>query len=296
MNNLLFTDLTDRSLISLSGPDTLTFLQGIVTNDVNRLSPEQALYSAILTPQGKFLDDFFLFQIEDRIYLDCSATRQDSLLKKLSLYRLRAAVEIEPADGLAIAALFSNGESDDPGEKREPGFACPIEEGLAFVDPRDKRLGARIVAPCGTFTNMAKKKSWQAVDSERYREVRLALAVAEGPDEIVPEKAYPMDFALDALNAISFTKGCYVGQEVTARMKARDLVKRRPVGFRLENASVTPGSAVSQDGKSIGEIRSVAGDHVLALISNEVAESDLDPQTENGETLTPIRSSQSGGA
>ncbi len=260
---MLIARLEDRSVFTLSGEDTLTFLQGIVTNDVDILKDGDPCYTALLSPQGKFLDDFFLVADEDRIIADCNRDRRDALIRRLSMYKLRADVLIEPADDLAVYALFSAEAEDIP----------DFDATISYVDPRHPALGKRIILPEAGSDALISRIDANQVSNDIYREFRLGQAIPEGTTEIEPEKAYPLEFGLEKLNGISFSKGCYVGQEVTTRMKIRKLVKRQPaVIANPDKITIETGDAVSLGGKKIGEIRSAAGAYAVALIENAAAE------------------------
>src|SRR6201996_1888793 len=188
----------DRGIIALSGPDTRVFLQGLITNDIGLLTPDKPIYAALLTPQGKILFDFLIADDgAGTLLLDCLATSRDALVKRLSIYRLRSKVEIAPCDELAVFASWD-------------GSPLP---GISFDDPRLTALGRRSTAP--------------KADGQRgYLAHRLSLGIPEAAD-FGSDKMFALDAGLDELHAIAFDKGCYVGQELTARMKHRGTARKR---------------------------------------------------------------------
>ncbi|MGN6514606.1 MAG: CAF17-like 4Fe-4S cluster assembly/insertion protein YgfZ [Rhizomicrobium sp.] len=218
--------LEDRAIIALSGPDARSFLQGLITNDVDRLGPDKPLYAALLTPQGKVLFDFFLVDDgEGGILLDCWAPLHDALLKRLTMYRLRAKVQIAPRDDLAV---FANWD----------GSMLP---GISFADPRLAALGRRSIGPKADAAN-------------GYLAHRLALGVPEGAD-FGSDKTFALDAGLDELHGVAFDKGCYVGQELTARMKHRGTARKRILPIEsVDKSALTVGSAVRANGQAIGEV------------------------------------------
>src|SRR5690348_8047791 len=204
--------LQDRAIIALSGPDTRGFLQGLITNDVDELAPDKPLYAALLTPQGKILFDFLLVDGgEGTVLVDCWAPARDALIKRLTLYRLRAKVEIAPRNDLAVFASWD-------------GDTLP---GLVFSDPRLAALGRRSFAP-------------NAAGPGEYLAHRLALGIPEAAD-LGSDKTFALDAGLDELHGVAFDKGCYIGQELTARMKHRGTARKRILP--VESADKSPLSA-----------------------------------------------------
>lgn len=223
--------LTDRAVIALSGPEAKSFLQGLVTNDVTNIAPDRPAYGALLTPQGKILFDFLVYSNADDILIDCRKTAREALIKRLSMYKLRAKVALAARDDLAVAL-------DGP------------------PDPRLAALGPRGIIPAGTGEP----------GDEAYLTRRLELGVPEGED-FGSDRMFAMDAGLAELHAISFTKGCYVGQELTARMKHRGKDRKRllPVA-RTDGGSMTKDTPVAMGDAEIGSVTSSYGARGFALI------------------------------
>ena len=234
--------LDDRAVISLSGPQARPFLQNLVSNDVEKLSPGRGLYAALLSPQGKIGFDFFLVEGDGAILLDAAAASRYALLKKLKLYRLRSKVEIDARDGLGVFAALT-------------GDA--VRRAVSFPDPRHPELPPRSI---GAAAEMPAELPGAAA----YHELRLELGVPEDGD-FGFEKIFALDGGLDELNAISFEKGCYVGQELTARMKHRATSRKRPVLAVTDGALPPPGTAVTQSAE-IGEIIAAHGQRGFASV------------------------------
>ena len=235
--------LSDRAVISLSGPEARGFLQNLVTNDLEKLEPGRGLYAALLSPQGKIGFDFFLVEGEGALLLDVAAAARDPLLKKLKLYRLRAKVEITPREELGVYAGLT-GEA--------------VRRAVSFIDPRDPALPARSI---GAVAEMPAGLP----GPESYHDARLALGVPEGGD-FGFEKIFALDGGLDELHAVSFEKGCYVGQELTARMKHRATSRKRPIRVSASQDLPPPGTPLSREGGDIGEIIAVYGTHGFASV------------------------------
>lgn len=234
--------LTDRAVISLSGPEARDFLQNLVSNDVEKLTPGHGLYAALLSPQGKIGFDFLLVEGDGAILLDVAAQARDALLKKLKLYRLRAKVEIEARDQLGVYAALAG----HPHNRPTPYAGSAV----TFGDPRlDGSRGAGLPArSIGALQEMPAGLPGPAA----YHALRLELGVPEGSD-FGFEKIFALDGGLDELHAVSFDKGCYVGQELTARMKHRATSRKRPVLATAAGDLPPPSTAVTQGG-DIGEI------------------------------------------
>jgi folate-binding protein YgfZ len=246
---LLASLFQDRSVIALKGPDTRDFLQGLVTNDVTECTESNAVYAALLTPQGKILFDFFIVERGGRFLFDCAASQANDLMRRLTLYRLRAKIDIVREPGFAVAALWN-----DQGSVSAAGRA------LAYADPRLPALGLRAIGPRPEL-----QTALSGIPAGDYRRHRLRLGVPDSAD-IPPDSVLALDSGLEELNGVSFNKGCYVGQEVTARMKHRATARRRFVIAETEGALPPPGTALEAQGRDIGAIATGVDGQALALV------------------------------
>ena len=241
--------LADRAILSVSGAEARSFLQGLITNDIEAVKPGHPIYAALLTPQGKILFDFLIFEQDGVLLLDVAASQRDALQKRLTMYRLRAKIDIAVRDDLAVVADWS----------------------AAGSDPRNSALGSREIVSTGT-----------AEGSDDYLAHRLSLGIPESTD-FGQDRMFALDADLDELHGVAFDKGCYVGQELTARMKHRGTARKRLLPIEtLEGVPLAAvGSAIAAGGRDIGEISSVYGARGFALIR-------LDRLDEAGDAATQV--------
>lgn len=283
--------LEHRGVLRIGGADRRGFLQGIVSNDVERVTPERAVWAAFLTPQGKFLHEFTLGEANERFLLDCEAGRAADLLRRLKLYKLRAQVTLEPAEDLAVAAAFGPGALEKLGLPAEPGRARPFAGGLACVDPRLAVLGARIIVPRGDAEKALTDAGFAPGTLADYDAVRIAAGVPDGSRDLEVEKATLLESGFDELNGIDWGKGCYMGQELTARMRYRGLTKKRLIPVEIAGPAPAAGTAITRDGKEAGELRTAVarngGSLALALLRLEALQDDVSLMA--GDAMVTVR-------
>jgi tRNA-modifying protein YgfZ len=225
--------MSDRHVFRLSGPDTRDFLQGLVTNNVNKIDTG-LVYAALLTPQGKYLADFFLAAGGADVLLDADATQADALRQRLSMYKLRADVTI-----------------DDSGLHMHRGLGPVPADG--FADPRHPALGWRAYRPDA-----------QSDDDADWTALRVAHLIPESGTELTPD-TFILEAGFEALNGVDFRKGCYVGQEVTARMKHKTTL-RKGLAQVVIKGDAAPGTEITVDGKVAGTVLSRAKDRAIAYL------------------------------
>lgn len=231
--------LKDHTVVEVSGPDARAFLQGLVTNDVTRVAADRAVYAALLTPQGKIIHDFIVAAAPDgALWLDCVKANAADLAARLKKYKLRAKVAIAERLDLHVVSIT----------ERVAG---------AFADPRLAALGFRLIT--------ATPANAQG-DDRAYRERRLALGVPDSAIDIPPETFFPLDCNFEELHGIDFDKGCYVGQELTARMKHRATARRRMLPVESDHPLPPPGAVLKSGSSDIGELRGSIGRRGLALV------------------------------
>jgi folate-binding protein YgfZ len=283
-----FVVLEDRGVLAVSGPERRSFLQGLISNDSERVTPEAARWSALLTAQGRYLHDFILADAGEAIWLDAERARLADLRRRLLMYRLRARVSLDERADLAAAAVWGANAAVVLGLPEEPGAARPFAGGLALVDPRLAALGARVLVPREAMRPALAALGLIEADFASYDRLRLALGVPDGSRDLIPEKSLLLESGFDELHGIDWNKGCYIGQELTARTKYRGLVKRRLFPVRIEGPTPEPGTPVLAEGREAGEMRSARDGLALALLRLE-AVSESRPLTAGAAVLTPVR-------
>jgi folate-binding protein YgfZ len=271
MANRFYLVLEDRGVLTVAGEDRRTFLQGLISNDVNKAAADRAVYASLLTPQGRFLHDFFIVEMNEALTIDAEGARLDDLRRRLSLYRLRAKVTLAPLADHVVVALFGPEALETLGLVDEPGRAEPYADGVAFVDPRLAALGARAIVPRAALDRIS-AAGFAPATRDAFEDMRLALGVPDGSRDLPVEKALLLENGFDEMHGIDWTKGCYVGQEVTARMKYRSLVRKRLTPVRIDGAAPPPDTPVLLDGEEAGEMRSAFGNRGLALLRLDVME------------------------
>ena len=237
--------LPDRSVIVIAGADRVAFLQGLVSNDVSGAVPGRAVWAALLTPQGKWLADFFILAQDGELLLDAERAQADMLVGHLSRFRLRSKVTLQHAGAaFAVHVAWNGRPADAPGLVLAP-------------DPRLAEAGWRVLArgPVGANATAA---DWNAH--------RLALGLPDGSADMEAGKSVLLEAGFDELNGVSWSKGCYMGQELTARTKYRGLIKRRLIPVAIEGPPPPPGTPVLRDGADAGTMRSSQDGRGLATL------------------------------
>jgi folate-binding protein YgfZ len=284
-----FITLPERGLLVVAGEDRVAFLQGLVSNDVAKVTEQRAVHAALLTAQGRYLHDFFIHAAGETLVLDCEAARLPDLQRRLSLYRLRAKVTIAPDTlGRAVFAGFGDGAATALGLPDEAGAATQFAGGAAFVDPRLAALGIRVVAPRDAAASALREAGFAPGEFADWDRLRLAQGIPDGSRDLPVEKAILLESGFDELNGVDWSKGCYIGQELTARTKYRGLVKKRLMPVAIDGVMPAPGTIIRLGEAEAGEMRSGRDGIALALLRLEAVANGgrLDA---DGTAVTPLR-------
>ena len=220
--------LEKRGVILVSGEDAKDFLQNIITNDINKVSNKNSVFAALLTPQGKYLHEFFVIQNNKGYLLDCSENFTKELIKDLSKYKLRSKVEIEDFSSEFVIGVINDSKFKElQDELNSNENTITYRDTPIFLDPRNKKLGARIISNLEKLYLTIKKLNLSIIDSKEYFSLAHKLGVPEKGLLNLKEQLFGLEANFETLQAIDFKKGCFVGQENTARMKLKNKLRRR---------------------------------------------------------------------
>ncbi|GGF58492.1 glycine cleavage system protein T [Terasakiella brassicae] len=262
--SLSYCKLPNRAVLKIEGEDRLDFLQGLISNDINKVTATDGIYAAFLTPQGKFLCDFFIAQENDALLLDIDAEAMPAFKKKLMMYKLRANVAI--ADVSAQYDVFA-------------AFGDKTTQSGVFADPRLEEAGYRAILPNGQDIENA-----EPVPFETYELMRIQLGLPDGGRDMTVEKSILLENGFDELHGVDWNKGCYMGQELTARTKYRALIRKRLFPVMIEGDLPAPGTEITSGDKVVGEIHSGIQNMALATLKLDALDDEL---SANGAKLTP---------
>jgi tRNA-modifying protein YgfZ len=243
--------LPDRGVVSVTGPDAIKLLHGLVTNDAGLLEQQPAIFAGLLSPQGKILFDFFIVKTPDGALLDVARDQAAALVKRLTMYKLRAAATIaDVSTDYGVVAVF--------------GDDAQFENGLVYPDPRLPALGLRAIVAAGDAIAATS-------DAAEYLVFRVGLGVPEGGRDYAFGEAFAHEALFDQLHGVSFTKGCYVGQEIVSRMEHRGTARKRVVPVNADGP-LAEGAPLLAGDVEIGRVGSVAGARGLAMLRLDRAE------------------------
>ncbi len=263
---ICFAHLPHRAVLSLTGEDVLSFLQGVITGEVEELPRQKWLYAALLTPQGKLLFDFLLQKESDDggvVRLECERARRDELAKRLGFYRLRAKVEIAACEEDTVVVWREDGGTLPEGWDKEMGEERGVTGG---PDPRLGALGERYIGDVDAMRAHLMKAGFQEVESHRYERYRMERGVGEGAADLAPEGIFPMEGNLDLLKGVDFHKGCFIGQEVVSRTWRKGTARKRLIPVVSEQELPESGSDIRVGEAHLGSLCSVMDGCGLALV------------------------------
>ena len=246
--------LEDRGLISITGDDARNFLQNIITNDIERVNNSCSIFSALFTPQGKYLFEFFLIQSKDGFLLDCDGKATNEIISYLTKYKLRSKIKIKDKSSEYIVGIVSE-EKFNEIQKNENKQTDNIEyrNSLIFIDSRNKKLGARILSTLEKLHLTIKKLELKIVKTEIYYKEAHTLGVPIKGVENLKEQLFGLEANFEELRAIDFKKGCYIGQENTARMKLKKKLRRKLMSIKC-NSILKIGDEIKYNSFVIGKI------------------------------------------
>ena len=246
--------LENRGLISIIGEDAREYLQNIITNDIDKVSRSSSIFSALLSPQGKYLFDFFVIKNDRGYLLDCDGNSVKSLIDNLSKYKIRSKVEIKDISSSNVVGIihYENFKMIQK-ELNKQTFTLHFRDSPIFVDPRDSDLGARIISPLEKLYLTIKKLNLKIVENNSYIKKAFLKGIPVEGLMSLQNQLFGLEINFEKLNAIDFKKGCYVGQENTARMKLKNKIRRQLMSIKTKK-SVKIGDEIKYNDNVIGKI------------------------------------------
>ena len=260
--------LEDRGLLYINGDDAKEFLQNIITNNIENISEDRSCFSALLTPQGKYLYDFIIIKHKLGYFLDCEKKIVENLYKQLNLYKLRSKVDIlNLSNEFVVANLTKEKFLELENSKDEVGFTIKFREDPILLDPRSDKLGARLVINLEKLYLSIKKLGLNVSDASEYYNHSHELGIAQIDTNNLQNKLFGIECNFEELNGIDFRKGCYVGQENTARIKLKDKLNKRLFAVKVQEGEITS-DEITSDNKNIGKLL-INNENPFALLKLE---------------------------
>lgn len=276
MSELRVIPLQHRTVIKLEGEDLIPFLQGVVTQDVTKVTSENSVWSALLTAQGKFLHEFFItLNSQGGLFIDCEKDRAPDLLRRLKLYKMRSKASLDlTGDEYTVVAIIGENLAQALHLEDKKGASRNSQNSTIYMDPRHLKLGARAIVLTDQLSAFIEVYKLQNATLEEYDNLRISLGIPDGSRDLEVEKSILLENGFNELGAIDWDKGCYIGQELTARTKYRALIKKRLVPVTLTGPTPEIGTDITLNGKNVGILRSVYGQAGLATLRIDAIGSD----------------------
>ena len=247
--------LDDRAILYISCEDAKEFLQNLISNDINKVSDINSCFTSLLTPQGKFLYEFIIVKHKSGFIIDCEKAQSDELFKQLSLYKLRSKIEILNLSNEFVVAAFSHDKFlSFEGAKNNPGFTLKYREDPILLDPRNKSLGARLIINLEKLYLSLKKLDLHDADLKEYYSLSHKLGIVPKDLNKLQNKLFGIECNYEELNGIDFKKGCYVGQENTARIKLKNKLSKRLFPIKLIYGKLQEGESIYNKDSEIGKV------------------------------------------
>ena len=247
--------LEDRAILYLNGEDTKEFLQNLISNDINKVIETNTCFTSLLSPQGKFLYEFIIIKHKSGYLIDCEKSQADGLFKQLSIYKLRSKVEILNLSNEFVVAAFSHEKFLTFDEAKDiPGFTLKYREDPIFLDPRNKQLGARLIINLEKLYLSLKKLNLHDANLREYYSFSHKIGIVPKDLNKLQNKLFGIECNYEELNGIDFKKGCYVGQENTARIKLKNKLSKRLLPINIIKGELSEGQSIYYNENEIGKV------------------------------------------
>ncbi len=247
--------LDDRAILYLNGEDTKEFLQNLISNDINKVNQNNSCFSSLLSPQGKFLYEFIIIRHKSGYIIDCEKSQVDGLYKQLSIYKLRSKVEILNLSNEFVVAAFSHEKFLTFEEAKDiAGFTLKYREDPIFLDPRNEQLGARLIINLEKLYLSLKKLDLHDANINEYHSFSHKLGIVPKDLNKLQNKLFGIECNYEELNGIDFKKGCYVGQENTARIKLKNKLSKRLLPINVVEGELNEDETIFYNDNEIGKV------------------------------------------
>ena len=247
--------LEDRGFIQVKGVEAKDFLQNIVTNDLEKVTNDSTIFSSILTPQGKYLFEFFILKLKDTYLIECEEKSTEEIIKLLNYYKLRSKVDLINLNKKYTAyAITLEKFKEIKNSNLSKGYTISYEKDLIYIDPRSEKLGAKIISKIETVQTKIKKLNLNFADKNKYYKKSFELGIPQINLYKLKDKIFGIENNLDELNGIDFKKGCYVGQENTSRIKLRNKLRRRILPVQKIVGEILENDIIKYKDAEIGKI------------------------------------------
>jgi len=247
--------LEDRGILFIQGSDTKEFLQNLITNDIDKVDEANSCFSSLLTPQGKYLFDFLVVKHKKGYFIDCEKKQIEELFKQLNIYKLRSDIEILNLSNEFVVSAFSYEKFTSFDEAKDlPGNTFKYEEDPVFLDPRHKKLGGRLIINLEKLYLSLKKLDLKSTNPEEYYKLSYELGILQKNTEKLRNKLFGIECNFEELNGIDFKKGCYIGQEITSRIKLRNKLSKRLLPIQLIEGKLIEGATIKNNDNEIGKV------------------------------------------
>ena len=247
--------LEDRGFIQVNGPEAKDFLQNIVTNDIEKVTNSSTIFSSILTPQGKYLFEFFVLKLRDSYLLECEKKSTAEIIKLLKFYKLRSKVDFIDLSEKYVAAVISLEKFKEMnGSNLSKGSTTSYQGDSVYIDPRNDKLGAKIISKLENIHLTIKKLNLKISDKKNYYNKSFELGIPQIDLNKLKDKIFGIENNLDELNGIDFKKGCYIGQENISRIKMRNKLRRRILPIQKISGEISENDVIRYKNSDVGKI------------------------------------------
>lgn len=252
MTTNYFYKNSKSKFLEISGQDSVSFIQNLITNDINKSKDNHFLYSCLLTPQGKFIADFFIFKKNEKFIFEIHEKYFEALIQKFNIYKLKSNIIIKKIDSIYSFVIFGK-------------FNSINKYAIFNDDPRNGNIGKRLINELPSLEN----NNMTEINEEEYREILIKNNVPYSPYDLQENKSLLLENNFDKINSISWDKGCYIGQEITARMKYRALLKKRLYAMKIISGNIGVGDKIIENDYNVGEVVSKSNQHLFCMLKIE---------------------------